>query len=61
MVWRALDGEIGPERCREGACERLRVAHSIVCRDHHIANLQRVGALPVISDDGLRVIRPANE
>jgi len=54
-VRRALGREDGPEQCRETDCTHLRVAHSIFCSDHHIANLQRVGALPVLSDDGSRV------
>ncbi len=60
-VRRVLGGKNGPEECRADGCERLHVAHSVFCGDHHIANLQRVGALPVISADGLRVLRRADD
>jgi hypothetical protein len=60
-VRRALGREDGPEQCRETDCTHLRVAHSIFCIDHHVANLQRVGALPVLSDDRSRVAHHTSE
>gem|GEM_PF-1687109 len=41
-----LGPEIGPELCRIEDCHRLRVAHSVFCQQHHIENLQKIGALP---------------
>jgi Immunity protein 53 len=58
-VQRALGPEIGPEQCRHHECPRLHVALSVFCAEHHIENLQGVGALPVLSDDGLSIIKHA--
>jgi hypothetical protein len=39
-----LGEEVGPERCRSQGCSRLRIANSVLCREHHMAMLRRVGA-----------------
>ena len=42
----SLGPEIGPERCGTDGCSQLTIMHRIYCRQHHIASLQRIGALP---------------
>lgn len=58
-VQRFLGPEIGPDQCRQADCSHFHVALSVFCAEHHIGNLQRVGALPTLSTDGLSIIKPS--
>jgi len=33
--WRVIEDEVGPESCREPACDRLRISLSVFCKAHH--------------------------
>jgi hypothetical protein len=39
--WNSLGPEIGPERCTDPSCTRLRIASSVKCRRHHYEMLKR--------------------
>jgi hypothetical protein len=46
QILRAVGREVGPLTCRTEGCDRLRVALSVLCRAHHIRQLQNLGILP---------------
>ena len=48
-----LGPEVGPARCRSDTCEHMCVLLSVFCAEHHIEQLQKVGALP--KWDGCRI------
>lgn len=47
QVWlKSVGGEVGPEKCEELGCERLRIKLSLRCGRHHLDMLERSGYCP---------------
>ena len=38
--YRSISPEVGPEKCRNSSCDRLRSKYSIFCQRHHFMNLK---------------------
>jgi hypothetical protein len=40
VFFRNLGPEVGPERCRADACDRLHVRNSVLCAEHHFESVK---------------------